>query len=311
MTDLAQLLSELVAIDSVNPDLVPGGAGEGEIAAFIADWLTKAGLEVQIQETAPGRPNVIGHRPRHRRRPLADAQRPRRHRRPRRTGRRPDPPNRGQPPLRPRVVRHEGQPGRDHARRRRDRPPSRSRGDVIVTAVTDEEYASIGTQAIARDYTADAAIVTEPTDLETMHRPQGLRLGRDRDLRRRRPRLPAARGRRRDRQDGPGAHRAGRPRPPPPRRPSSPAASRPPPSTPRLIEGGIELSTYPDRCRLQIERRTIPGETAEQVEAELQEIVRAAGEGDTEFRADVRMGIVREPFSVGEDSESGPSRSPE
>src|SRR4051794_28119549 len=58
--ELVKLLSELVAIDSVNPDLVPGGAGEGEIARFVARWLERAGLEVEMQETAPGRPNVIG-----------------------------------------------------------------------------------------------------------------------------------------------------------------------------------------------------------------------------------------------------------
>ena len=42
-------------------------------------------------------------------------------------------------------------------------PPA---GDVIVTAVVDEEYASIGTSAIVEQYTADGAIVTEPTQLE-------------------------------------------------------------------------------------------------------------------------------------------------
>ena len=60
MDELTQLLSELVAIDSTNPELVPGGAGEGEIARFIAGWLEKAGLEVELIETAPGRPNVVG-----------------------------------------------------------------------------------------------------------------------------------------------------------------------------------------------------------------------------------------------------------
>src|SRR5215213_4720117 len=59
MSDVSDLLSQLVAIDSVNPDLVPGGAGEGELARFVAGWLERAGLEVILQETAPGRPNVI------------------------------------------------------------------------------------------------------------------------------------------------------------------------------------------------------------------------------------------------------------
>ena len=60
MNQLEQLLHDLVAIDSINPDLVPGAAGEAAIAAYIADWLRAAGLEVHIQEVRPGRPNVIG-----------------------------------------------------------------------------------------------------------------------------------------------------------------------------------------------------------------------------------------------------------
>ena len=55
-----ELLATLVSIDSVNPDLVPGGAGESEIAAFVADWLRDAGLEVDVLEAAPGRPSVVG-----------------------------------------------------------------------------------------------------------------------------------------------------------------------------------------------------------------------------------------------------------
>ena len=54
-----ELVSALVAIDSVNPDLVPGGAGEAEIADFVAAWLSEASLEVELDEAAPGRPNVV------------------------------------------------------------------------------------------------------------------------------------------------------------------------------------------------------------------------------------------------------------
>ena len=59
-SELVELLGQLVAIDSVNPSLVPGGAGEAAIARFVADWLERAGLEVSVEEAAPGRPNVIG-----------------------------------------------------------------------------------------------------------------------------------------------------------------------------------------------------------------------------------------------------------
>ncbi len=48
MNEIASLLGELVAIDSINPDLVPGGAGEAAIARFVANWLERAGLAVEI-----------------------------------------------------------------------------------------------------------------------------------------------------------------------------------------------------------------------------------------------------------------------
>ena len=55
--ELLPLLEQLVSIDSVNPGL--GGPGEAEIAAFVAGWARDAGLEVELDEAAPGRPNVI------------------------------------------------------------------------------------------------------------------------------------------------------------------------------------------------------------------------------------------------------------
>src|SRR5438105_15335124 len=60
MSEIINLLQQLVSINSINPDLVADGPGEGEIAGFVADWLTKAGLEVEIDEPQPGRPSVIG-----------------------------------------------------------------------------------------------------------------------------------------------------------------------------------------------------------------------------------------------------------
>ena len=57
--EITALTAELVAIDSTNPDLVPGGAGETEIARFVAGWLTAAGLETETHELAPGRANVV------------------------------------------------------------------------------------------------------------------------------------------------------------------------------------------------------------------------------------------------------------
>ncbi|MBV9430791.1 MAG: acetylornithine deacetylase, partial [Hyphomicrobiales bacterium] len=60
MTSAAELLKELVSINSVNPDLVPDAAGEGEIAAFCAQWLETQGFEVHRLEERKGRPSIVG-----------------------------------------------------------------------------------------------------------------------------------------------------------------------------------------------------------------------------------------------------------
>src|SRR3954471_17636856 len=57
--DVAEVLAKLVAIDSVNPALVPGAAGEAEIAAFVEGWAREAGLEAMRLEATPGRPSVV------------------------------------------------------------------------------------------------------------------------------------------------------------------------------------------------------------------------------------------------------------
>ena len=62
------------------------------------------------------------------------------------------------------------------------------------------------------------------------------------------------------------------------------------------------MSSYPERCFIGIERRTVPSETVEQVEAEMQAILAAAGQDDPDFRAECRTTLVREPFEVAEDA---------
>jgi len=59
-----------------------------------------------------------------------------------------------------------------------------------------------------------------------------------------------------------------------------------------IIDGGRELSSYPERCRLQLERRTLPGETVEMVEAELSELLDGIDD------AELTTTLVREPFEV-------------
>lgn len=165
MDTLTRLLADLVAIDSVNPDLVAGGAGEGAIARFVAGWLTDAGLEVQLDEVRPGRPNVVARaRGSGGGRTLLlnghidtvgvagmDA------------------------PHQPRV-----ENGRLYGRGAYDMKGGVAacmlaaaeaqrrglRGDVLLTAVMDEEYAGLGTIDVASRYRADAAIIAEPTELQ-------------------------------------------------------------------------------------------------------------------------------------------------
>jgi acetylornithine deacetylase len=70
-----------------------------------------------------------------------------------------------------------------------------------------------------------------------------------------------------------------------------------------VIQGGRELSTYPDRCELRLERRTVPGETPATVEREVGQILERAAAHDPDFRADVAVTFAREPFQVAEDAD--------
>jgi acetylornithine deacetylase/succinyl-diaminopimelate desuccinylase-like protein len=57
--ETVELLSAMVRIESVTPWLIPTGSGEGAMAAFITDWLSGTGAEIEIVEVEPGRPNVL------------------------------------------------------------------------------------------------------------------------------------------------------------------------------------------------------------------------------------------------------------
>ena len=290
MDALTELTKQLVRIDSVNPDLVPGGAGEGELARFVADWLADSGLEVEMEEVAPGRPNVVG--------------------RARGGG--------GGSTLllnaHMDTVGHEGmeaaleprvEDGRLYGRGAYDMKGSLAaimvagaeaakaglRGDVLVAAVVDEEVHSIGAEAVARRYPADAAIVAEPTEqrlvvahggfvwmeIETKGRAaHGSRpdLGEDAIVAMG-PVLTGLGLLADSLLDNPVHALLGS---------GSVHAS--------LIEGGAELSTYPESCVLGLERRTVPGETVELVEGQMREIADGA---------EIRTTFVREPFEVAEE----------
>jgi len=173
------------------------------------------------------------------------------------------------------------------------------RGDVIVTGVCDEEFASLGAHRLAEEWGADAAIVTEPTGERlrialahkgfTWHEVEvhgraahGSRPDEGVDAIVRMGRVLAGI----ERLSAALAERE----PHPLLGPGSIHAS--------LIEGGRELSTYPDRCLLQLERRTLPGESVEDVEAELREILDTAGRDDPDFSAQLRTTLVRPPMET-------------
>jgi acetylornithine deacetylase len=282
------LLARLVAIASVNPALVPGAAGEREIAAFVASWLASHGLEVTT--IGDERPSVVG---------VARGS----------GGGRSLMLNAHTDTVSVAGMERPWQPvvadGRLYGRGAFDMKgglaaimlagaaaaSSSLRGDVIVTAVADEEYASEGVQAVLREWSADACIVTEPTDLRACIAHKGFIWAEIET------RGVAAHGSRVDLGvdaiAGMGPVLSGIPalqerlnaRPHPLLGPGSLHAS--------LISGGVELSSYPERCVLALERRTVPGETVETVEAELRGLLEPAP-----VAGEVRMGLVREPFAV-------------
>jgi acetylornithine deacetylase/succinyl-diaminopimelate desuccinylase family protein len=297
--DVLPLLERLVSIDSVNPGL--GGAGEAEIAAFVAEWADGAGLEVELDEAAPGRPNVIA------------AARGTGGGRTLLLNAHTDTVGHGGmvDPLVPHV-----EEGRLFGRGSYDMKGALAaclvaaaevawrglRGDVVVTAVVDEEVASIGTQSMLERVRADAAIVAEPTQMRVCVAHKGFvgfeleTLGRaahgsrpdlgvdaiakmghvlvgldalDRSLRERPTHTLL----------GSGSVHAG------------------------VVTGGTEYSTYPARCLLQGERRTVPGESLQQVEAELEDLLEGLGRADPAFQGTWRVVAERRPFEVSEHDE--------
>jgi acetylornithine deacetylase/succinyl-diaminopimelate desuccinylase family protein len=297
--ELQNLVSELVAIESVNPDLVATGSGESNIASFVVSWLRDSGLSVDVVEPVAGRPSVVGvlrgsgggaslmlnaHMDTVGAGGMAR-------------------------PFDPMVA-----DGRIYGRGAYDMKGSLAaimiaardasklglKGDLLVAAVADEEVASIGTSAVSERFHADAAIVAEPTELRLCLAHKGFvwlevetrgvaahgsradigvdaiaHMGRIltgvADLDRR------LRGGRGHALLGCGSIHAS------------------------LIEGGQELSTYPALCVAKLERRTVPGEDGASSLREIEDLIAGAHAADPALSASARMTLEREPSEVAAD----------
>lgn len=301
MDPTIELLRDLVAIDSVNPSLVPGAAGERAVADAVAHAMRSYGLDVVVEEARPGRPNVVG---------VLDG------RAPGRTlvlcGHLDTVGVEGMASPFDAVVRD----GRLYGRGAQDMKGgvaammgaaralagTLERGRLVVAAVADEEYASLGAEALVATLTADAAVVTEPTDLQVAIGHKGFawvevetrgraahgsrpRDGRDAILRMGRV---LARLERLDREL--------QARPPHPILGTGSLHAS-------LIAGGRELSSYPDRCALQMERRILTGETLELALDEVMAILADLRAEDPEFEAHATMPFGRLPYEMPRDHE--------
>jgi acetylornithine deacetylase len=276
---------------------VPGAAGEAAIADFCADWFAQRGFEVHRLEQRPGRPSIVGvargagggrslmfngHTDTvtlagYDGDPLAAV---------RRGGRLY---GRGAFDMKSGVAAMMAAAARAKA--------ARLAGDLIVACVADEEHASFGTEEVVARFKSDAAIVTEPSHLELTVAHKGFAwydvVVRGRAAHGSRPELGvdaiAKAGRfltaiedwDRRLSANPSHPRLGA---------GSVHAS--------LIRGGEEMSSYPAECRISLERRTAPGETADSVAAELDAILDRIASEDAAFRAELLPGLARPPFEA-------------
>jgi acetylornithine deacetylase len=279
---------------------VPGAAGEQAAADTVAVHMRQMGLEVHVQEVAPGRPNVIG---------VLDS---------------------GvagrslmfcghidtvgvdgmSAPFEPRI-----DDGRLYGRGSQDMKGGVAAmidaarvaaatgfhaGRLIVAVVVDEEYASIGADALVREWRADAAVVTEPTDLQIGVAHKGFAWLQVQTRGR------AAHGSRPA--DGKDAiiamgrvlaqlgelDRQLQARPPHPRLGAASLHAS-------IVRGGRELSSYPDECRLDMERRTIPGEHEQAPDEELKTILARLRAEDASFEGSHHITFARPPYAIEED----------
>lgn len=298
---LTETLKTMVSIDSVNPSLVEGAAGETEIADYLEQWMKAHSLDTKRYDVEPGRPNVVGtlHGTGGGRTLLLNGHTD----------------TVGTDymtidPLDP-VIKDGRLYGRGSFDMKGGLAASMAalktivdegtqlRGDVILAAVCDEEYASIGTERLMKDTTAAAAIVGEFTggNIQVAHKgfawvdveTRGVaahgslhRVGVDAIAKMGHLLVGLeALGRQLEKTERPlvgsGSLHAS------------------------TIEGGSELSTYPASCRLQLERRLIPGEDRGDVDAEMKTLIESLTEADPKFNADYTITFYRAPMEISPD----------
>jgi acetylornithine deacetylase len=293
-----RLLRDLVAVDSVNPSLVPGAAGEAEIARTLVEALGALGLRVEVQEAAPGRPNVVA---------TLDGRAP---------GRslmfcghidtvgvagmsRPFDPverdgrihGRGSQDMKSGVAAMIG------ATRAIAESGGLAAGRIVIACVVDEEHASIGADALVTRWRADGAVVTEPTDLAVAVAHKGFEWveieteGRAAHGSRPREGRDAIRLMGRVLTQLESLDRDLQSRAPHPLLGTASLHAS-------LIHGGRELSSYPDRCHLQMERRTLPGERPGCGADEVTRILAHLHDLDPDFRAASRAMFARSPYAI-------------
>ncbi len=298
------LLADLVRIPSVNPVLAPDEPhGEGRIAGFIREWLAARGVTARLEEVAPRRPNVVAE--------IGGGAAPR------------TASDRGPtlvlcghidtvgtagmtiPPFEPRLengrlcgrgsfdmkggVAAVLTAGAALARGAQQGEPLR--GAVRLALVADEELTSLGADHFAARYRADGCILAEPTAGQLILAHKGFVWATIRTTGR------AAHGSRWDlgksaigamgrviaALEAHDAHEL-RTRSHPLVGPASMHCA--------LVQGGVGLSTYAPECVLKIERRTLPGESPDEVIAELKRVIRHAGES-----AEIALDVARPPMS--------------
>jgi len=299
---IKEVLIQLVQTDSRNPSMVADGPGEENIGSVLADLMEEMGLQVRTIDLAPGRVNVVG--------------------RLQGTGK-------GRSLILNGHMDTVGvdemedpfsgyiKDGRLYGRGSQDMKGSLAAmlgsikalvdsgitlaGDVILTAVADEENQSLGTIELVKSLKADAAIVTEPTDLQVVSAHRGW-IWYEVEVEGK-----AAHGSRF--QDGKDAillmgrflvelekfsaeliQREGHP------------LTGPPSIHTSLIEGGSDMCTYPPRCTVSIERRTVSGETEPRVAKEIQDIINKLNDEDPEFVAKLSLIAERAPLDTDSDS---------